>query len=470
MPTTDRTVQRPVRTRPAAWWLGIWAILAIAVCVWRGPMYAQVLLPGPDQAGCGYLDFFQEWASARNLLEGRPVYTPHRDSYRRFLPDAPPPAPDDRYFIEVNAHPPTSVLLALPLAWLSFPEAMRIWNLLSLAALALSGLIITRQLNMRLAAWWLLPLTVLVLLNVPLQEQVRQGQLNLVLLLLLTGCWAADRSGRPVLAGLLLATASTIKLFPAFVFLYYIFRKEWRVVASGAACAVFLTLATALILGPESYVSYVRDAIAQANEWRSGWDNASLPGLFAKLFDPGTKHDLVRPLVHSVWAARACSGLSAFVVIALLAWKVRPARSLRDRDLGFAAAVMAMLILAPMTWPHAFLVAALPAAILWTRSTDFSYQRRALLVLILLLSLPVSFYYQFTLETGQLATEATARPTQTLTLLSIHLYSLMALFGLGLAGMGKKGQLAGDREINAMSDAPPKAANSASVVSRAGAS
>jgi hypothetical protein len=425
-------------------------------------MYVHLVQPQPGQIVeapdvLPVVDFFQEWASARNFLDGRPVYTPQADSYKYYLPPVYvwpslplPPVPPDRMFIEVNAHPPTSVLLVLPLALLSYPNATLVWNLLSLGALALSGLIIIRQLNIRLAAWWLLPLTVLLLLNAPLQEQVRQGQLNLLLLLLLTGTWAADRSGWPVLAGVLLGTASAIKLFPAFLFLYFLLRKRWRVVVAGMAWGLLLTLGTAAVFGPQTYVSYVRDVIPQVNEWRSGWNNASLPGLFAKLFDPGSKHYEVTPLVHSVWLARLGTGISAMVIVALLTWNVPRARSLRDRDQSFAAFVTAMLLLAPMTWEHAFTIAVLPVAILWARSVAFSYKRRALLVLIVLLSIhPVTMYGLLILEKNQQLMDMQARPVQTLVVLSIQSYALLAMFGLGMAGLGRRGESADDQSAAA---------------------
>jgi hypothetical protein len=51
---------------------------------------------------------------------------------------------------------------------------------------------------------------VLVLLYSPFRQQFSQGQLNAVLLLLITGAWAAERSARPGLAGVLLAVATAV--------------------------------------------------------------------------------------------------------------------------------------------------------------------------------------------------------------------------------------------------------------------
>jgi hypothetical protein len=447
MSISDRIVQRP-RQNWAALWVGIWTILAIAAAYWCVPEYLKLLRPERGQLltepnRLPIVDFFQDWASARNVLEGQPVYEPQLDSLRRYLPDEVPP--DSRGFNDVNAHPPTSVLLVLPFGLLDYQPATELWNLLSLGLLVVSGLVMIRQLNIRLAARWLLPLIVLLLLSAPLRQQVYHAQLNLVLLLLLTGTWAADRCGRPVLAGMLLGTATMIKLFPAFIFLLFLLRKEWRVLAAGAAWGVLLTLATAAVLGPDCYLIYIRDVIPQVREWRSAWGNNSLPGLFARLFDPGAKGFPFTPLVQSGSLTTACTILSALVVIALLTWKVRRLRTLADRDCAFAAFVVAMLLLAPLTWGHALTITALPVAIMWAHSSLFSF-RRGVLVLVLLLLIRPSFYQILLLQEARTVT--TIWPAQTLTVLSVSLYALVVLFLLGLAGPGKREEVADGKKVD----------------------
>jgi hypothetical protein len=88
----------------AALWLslGCWGWLSF------GPMWIMAMRPAPQQIN----DFYQDWGSARNHLVGLPVYTSHARSIPRHLG-----VPfDPLSSIEYNAHPPTSVLLALPLA------------------------------------------------------------------------------------------------------------------------------------------------------------------------------------------------------------------------------------------------------------------------------------------------------------------------------------------------------------------
>jgi alpha-1,2-mannosyltransferase len=71
------------------------------------------------------------------------------------------------------------------------------------------------------------------------------GQPNLLLLALLLGTFVCLRLGRPIGAGVLLATAAAIKAFPILALAYLIYRRMW--VASAATLA---TLAVWLLLAP----------------------------------------------------------------------------------------------------------------------------------------------------------------------------------------------------------------------------
>src|SRR5205807_2590850 len=110
------------------WWRSaLWLALAAGAVAWQGPTFLTDLGWGQTQP----VDFFQEWAAGRNLLAGLPVYANQRDNCQRYLGFR--PTDEARFFPEVNAHPPASVLLALPFSLLAYAHALLLWNLLSLA-------------------------------------------------------------------------------------------------------------------------------------------------------------------------------------------------------------------------------------------------------------------------------------------------------------------------------------------------
>jgi hypothetical protein len=376
------------------------------------------------------MDFFQEWASARNLFEGLPIYTSQRITIERYLGkfDA------QSVIVEVNAHPPTSVLLAIPFVPLDYFKALVAWNLVSLCALLASLWIVARQLSIPLKAWCLFPAIMLLMFNGPFRQQNLQGQLNLILLLLLTGAWALDRSERPWLAGALLGMATAIKLFPAFLILFFLIRKRWKVAIGAILSLVAWTGFTLAVLGASAYRSYFFDVIPQVQDFISLWTNSSLTGLCRKLFGPATQKTGLIGAFAPVWnfpiLSRIASLVLSGVVVAVLVWFTRRAHSRREADRAFGLALTAMLLVSPITWDHYFLLLLVPLALVWLELPDTALARLWFLFVVMALWTPPRLLSRL-LPPGQEHTAATQ--FQAITVLSIHCYALIGLFVLEIA-------------------------------------
>jgi hypothetical protein len=255
------------------------------------------------------------------------------------------------------------VLVIFPLAWLDYATAFLVWNLISLALLVGSVWLVARQIPVLRSAWDVLPLGVL-LLGYPLPHHLWQGQINLLLLPLIVGGWAAERSGRPVVAGMLLGAATAIKLFPGYLVLYFLLLGRWRVVVAAVLTFATLTGLSTAVLGPAAYEDYIRQVMPALAPWRSSVGNVSLWAFWSKLFDPALAVVQVRPLWHAPLLARLGALASCATLLALLARAGGRARSAQARDAAFSGAVVAMLLSSPITWNHAFVLLLLPVAVL----------------------------------------------------------------------------------------------------------
>jgi hypothetical protein len=363
-------------------------------------------------------------------VEGLPVYANHRETVERHLGYRVARGGEDgvRVDYEVNAHPPTAVLLALPLAVLDYPEATLVWNLVSLGALAVSLRLVARELRVPVSAWSLVPLTTLLLLCNPLRQQVNQGQFNLLLLLLLASTWAADRAGKGTWAGIWLGAATAVKLFPGFLLLYFAVRRQGKVLVSAALTTAALTGLTAAVLGVEAYRGYVEEALPRMEAIRGEWSNASLPGLWTKLFDPATGRTRVTPLRRSPALARTATALSGAIVLIVVAVRARRARTRTEQDWAFGLAVTGMLLVSPVTWDHYFLLLLLPVALLWLGLPSSNLARATLLGVVGVLCMHPGLLWDAWIPGGP--RKGTAGPVQTLLVLSPQCYALLALFVL----------------------------------------
>jgi len=374
-------------------------------------------------------DFFQEWASARNFLEGSPLYTNHRVSIPRYLGRTSLDASD--LFVEVNAHPPTSILLSIPFGTLPYRPALLIWNLLSLGMLTVSIILVWHGLRIPFSTWSLFPTVTLLLLCFPLLLHIHFGQLTLLILLLLTGVWAAGRTHRGNLAGVLLGAAVTIKLFPGALFLFFVARKRWDTVAAGLVSTVSITLLTSLILGFKVYSYYIYNIIPHVAKYRGLWFNLSLPGYWTKLFDPPEEYPFIQPVARSPLLARSATLLTCTVILITLWWAVRRARTRTALDVSFGLNMTGMLLVSPVTWDHYLLLMLVPLATVWTQLSQSPGWR------ILFLAIVAAFWtwpymvFDATIPGG--ITGGIAKPVHTLTIGSYQCYALIALFVLQVA-------------------------------------
>jgi len=382
-------------------------------------VFAGALRHGPGVVS----DFYQDWASGRNWWNGLSVYTDHRVTIPRYIGEVDPFC----LRVEFNAHPPSSILVMIPWAMLDYREALLAWNVLSLGMLLASLEIIRRSLEVPLTLELIAPAVICLLLSSPLLMQLFHGQWNLILLLLVTGAWAAERSGRPAWAGVLLGAATAIKLFPGFLFLYFLARRQWTAVMAGALAFGMLTGLTAALLGPEVYRVYFQELLPKLAPVRSSWYNASLVGFWTRLFDPATAEVHVLPLWRSGMALRVAVLLSGLAVIITVARVVRSAKTRTALDHAFGLAVTGMLLVSPMTWDHSLLLLLLPISILLHDPPPSEVAKALLAVSVgAIWFLGQRLVCDRLIPGGLLA--GFASPAHTLTVLAYPCYALAALF------------------------------------------
>jgi glycosyl transferase family 87 len=406
-------------------WLGL-CVLAI---YWRGPRFRLAFEVNYFPPGFGFFlpDFFQEWASARNYLEALPIYTPHEVTVERYCGlrvDT-----SDPYFIQRNAHPPTSVLLGLPFAQLDFRNALPVWNILSLLLFFVSGYWIVQGLEMRFEPWNLLPAFVILLLCNPFLQQMVQGQMNLLLLFLTTLAWRLERTGRSAAAGALVGVATAIKLFPWFLLVYFLFLKKWRATVSAILTVAALNLLVLLLVGIEPFWTYLFAVVPQTS--RADWHNLSLCGLWFKLFDnfkylPPID---VHPLLSSPGLALASTLTSVAAMGLGLGLLVRRLGARGDTDGAFGIAIIGMLVVSPITWDHYLMLLMLPITILWQRLPKRTNAKQILVVLLIVLSIhpwQIAEHVLILLQNDS----STVGPTGILVGLSLPCYAVLGVLTL----------------------------------------
>lgn len=358
----------------------LWLSIAVWGWVWLGPTWVGAMWPSSSRI----TDFYQDWGNARNHALGLPVYTHHAISIPRHL--GIPADPAD--LITYNAHPPVAVLLILPLAQLEYKSAILVWNVISLLSLVLSLKIVVTELDVRSTV---VPQTVALLAVChPIYGNLYLGQLTLVLLLLVTMIWALVRSDRLIIAGALVGIAAAIKLFPAYLIIFFLVCG--RTQALGAALLSFLGInAVAIhVLGADTYHDYLSIVLpGQAQFWSCGY-NLSITGIWHKLFNPAIEGDLIRPLWLNPALARWGTVVSDVLLTLTVTRCTYRTQTRAQEDLAFGVINSAMLLVAPVTWDFTLPLLLVPIALIlhWPGTIASRWIPAVLALLLIIIWIP----------------------------------------------------------------------------------
>jgi alpha-1,2-mannosyltransferase len=288
-------------------------------------------LPGPDRLAFG----------GGTVLDGLPLYAgaePH--SGLRFT------------------YPPFAALgftlFALPPPWL----VAGAWTAASVAALAVTF----RAFDLPRA--WLVPVTVVALALDPVRETLMFGQVNLVLmalvsydLLVLRGRWS----------GWLVGVAAGVKLTPLVLVVLRVLVGR-RAGALRAVSAFTATVLVGVVLLPGDAAAYWTHAL---------WDAGRVGGV-EYIRNQSLNGTLTRLLHHEpstlVWFAVAAPVGVALLALATLWWR-RGAH-----EVGVLLAAGAMLMCSPISWDHHFVWAAPLLLVLWRRTPALALPVAAVLL------------------------------------------------------------------------------------------
>jgi hypothetical protein len=454
----------------ATLWVGVLACLAVLVSSLRtpaGPRHGTpvprfltsslflVLLLGGTFLNLGYglyraysspRDLMQDIVSAQEFLAGRSLYPDRMNKMIQHSLEQEPPrqslfwwspslrAQEDeareKTYTEhwVQAHPPLlTMFVALLVAPGGVLGAQAAFLVLSLAALVFSLYLIGRGLELHFSrrAWLLIML--LLLGAEPIVNTLRCGQSGLLLGLLIVVGWYALRHGRPVLAGVAIALAAALKMYPGLLLVYLLVRHRRAFVAAMATLVVVVVLIGTLT-GWETFAEYAATTHEVVNEYEAFPNNLSLLGLSARtLGTPGKPGGKEQVFFFALVA----------VVVAAATWLVLSRTPRQENGTGldeeFSLFVALMPLLSPIGWDHFLDILLLPMAVVGKRALTPVAPWPATLgffAIATLLCIPdTSFSWALTGVEGR-----TLRLLVTLLIQPVRTYALIAL-GLWLGAL-----------------------------------
>jgi hypothetical protein len=314
---------------------GIAVLLALSVYHFGySAMYAEDI---------GFVDFSIFLQQAEYFAETGRLYI-HVENMEAYAPGTP-----------VYKFPPLYAMLLLPVVKGGFGDAVyHVHWLLQILFYLLTVVAIVVALEGRRAGWYALVAALLALNFEPFFETLFRLQLELPLLLLLTLCLLSLMKGKDALAGAALAVCTMLKIYPAFLLIYFCIKRKWAAVGWCLATMVLIQVACMIVIGPqENYLFFFRILPVMLQEGaKVTLENIGLAKYPQLLLGAG-------PTLAKAVSQLFCLALLAASVYAVLR-AARIERSSRLIALEFALFVSLMLLFLPNSWAHYQLLLLLP--------------------------------------------------------------------------------------------------------------
>ncbi|MCU0491470.1 MAG: DUF2029 domain-containing protein [Chloroflexaceae bacterium] len=395
------------------------ALLATLACI--AAVYTTIR-PNMD-------DFKQYWQAAVNIRETGDPYATTPDMRDPAIQQA---RENNQFLWVAYPNPPLLAYLVQPLAQFPHPLAQRLWfgvNCVALAGLiALSIYASGSQLARRF--WGVVAFGACAF--PPTMMALFLGQIAILLSLLVVASLVLAQRFRG-LAGVLLALASFIKLYPGLIGVYYLVfrprRAAWWSIASVAGIAGL----TLLWHGITPYLTYVTKVVLGNYYPYEAEFNISLVGFIRRLL---TDNLYAIAIADVPQLATALIVIGSLAIVALCFWCSSANATPLSRILQWNAWLCAMLLLSPVNGYYnlVLLVPAVLAMVRYIEVTAAAPVRIALMLATLLCLMTPGWYtplgdssINLLIGWGQLG-------------LSLSFYGLVAYFGL-LVYLARKSRL-----------------------------
>lgn len=244
------------------WFFDQWSWWVIA-CLWVIFVFALNITTANSPLGLDAFDVYYQ--AAQNLLADRPIYN-GLDGW-------------------IYLYPPLLAQLLIPLAWVGDIEFARVvWLGVNVALLIVTLHSLSRYIPPSYhKALWLTPL-----LFIPTWQAFYLGQITILMLALLTGVWVAHHAKKPELAGAILAFSIWIKVFPALLLFYFLWKRDWRVLWGVVLYGGLMGVFQVLVSGHEvmfAFIGTLFDLFASGQP-AATYENLSIFGFASRLFEP----------------------------------------------------------------------------------------------------------------------------------------------------------------------------------------
>lgn len=351
-----------LKQRYSGFWLFITALWVLILVGLGLAMYNS-----PQVAG----DYRYYHAGAQRIIHDLPLYD-NIDTSRDYV------------------GPPLVIQMVLPfIARTDYATSVVIWYVINVISFLAAMWMITQTLTtprLKLILWSGS------LFFMPLWFSLGPGQVNPVMMVFIVGAWYTYRNGHKILPGVLLAIIVWTKFYPGLLIVYFLWKREWRVVISAGVATVLVLLFQMTLVGFDGMVQFFTEIlpplIAQGQP-HLNHSNNSVTGFSQRLFSISRQviNIIDSPLLLALTRYSLMGLLLGSVAYLTAKPSVKMTRTPVARfDLEYALTLLVALLLGSTLGVHGMLNSLFAIAMV-LNYTSHSRLRQILLALLVAVSL-----------------------------------------------------------------------------------
>lgn len=245
-----------------------------------------------------------------------------------------------------QVYPPIDFLFVSPLTVVPFITAQKVWILLSIASVISSLYLLLRMVNISMTSQLGLVISSLAFLAFPTRFTLGMGQINAVLLLLLSLGLYYLLLKKELLAALLLAVIMHIKFFPLLLIPYFVIKKRFKLISLIIVISVIFSLFV-VTFGYFDALKHFYASIVPSifGSWKYDYYNQALSGLIARHFAAQELRTVVLYVLTILFI------FISFVIL----WKSRKIQSKDILLLEISFVIILNLLINGFSWQHHFI-------------------------------------------------------------------------------------------------------------------
>lgn len=260
---------------------------------------------------------------------------------------------------------PAIAFMLVPLGWLPLEVSALVFFAIKVLALFYIGTVVMRRVGLRTPSQSLMLLAV-VCVGGYLAEELRYGNVHLLVIALMVYAVDSEASGEVAAPAVALGVAIATKLTPALLLVYFLMRRRFAMCAATVGVLVALALLPATVVGLKANTRLLEGFSRYAEEKVDEGDNYALRGVLAEHLAPSHDNSPAGPAgdreltITLVWLVTVLAG--GLIVAVLLH---EPPSGPIPAMLDFSIVLTAMLLASPHT-QRRYLVALYVPALLMT--------------------------------------------------------------------------------------------------------